>query len=195
VHYIFSVYLIKRYSNRRLYDPQANRSINLDDLAEIIRKGNRVKVVESQSGRDVTARVLSQTLINDLRRWKDTESKIEIMKLIISEGEGSMDILKKTYLASLGAIEITKNKAEELIDTLIKKGEIKKGERANAVMELMDKVHDNVKTFKDKVSAEVEEKVSRMKVAKKTDMENLEKKVDSLIESLAKIEEKLGKKK
>jgi polyhydroxyalkanoate synthesis repressor PhaR len=195
VHYIFDVYLIKRYSNRRLYDPQANRSINLDDLAEIIRRGNRVKVIESQSGKDVTARVLSQTLINDLRRWKDTESKIEIMKLIISEGEGSMDILKKTYLASLGAIEITKNKAEELIDTLIKKGEIKKGERADAVIELMDKVHDNVKTFKDKVSSEVEEKIHHMKVAKKTDLENLEKKVDSLIESLAKIEEKLGKKK
>ena len=34
---MLSVYLIKRYSNRRLYDPQANRSINLDDLAEIIR--------------------------------------------------------------------------------------------------------------------------------------------------------------
>ena len=165
------MYIIKRYSNRRLYDPQANRTITLDDLAELIKQGNRVKVVESQSGRDITSRVLLQTLMTDMRRWKDTESKTEIIKLLISEGEGTMDIIKKTYLASLGAFEITREKAEEIIDTLIKKGEVKKGERAEAVMELMDKVEDNVKSFKDKVSSEVESKIESMKMAKKTDME------------------------
>ena len=189
------MYLIKRYSNRRLYDPQANRSINLSDLAELIRQGNRVRVIESQSETDITVRVLSQALINDMKNWRNTGSKVEILKLLISEREGAMDILKKTYLATLGAFELTRSKAEEIIDNLIKKGEVKKGERADAVMELMNKVHDNVKTFKDKVSAEVEEKIHHMKMAKKSDLENLEKKVDSMIESLAKLEEKLGQEK
>jgi polyhydroxyalkanoate synthesis repressor PhaR len=195
MHYKVDVYLIKRYSNRRLYDPQANRSITLDDLAELVKRGSKIKVVESKSGKDVTARVLGQALITDMKRWKDTESKVEIIKLMISEGEGAVDILKKTYLAGLGAFEITKSKAEEIIDTLIKKGEIKKGERSDAVMELMDKVEDNVKSFKDKVSTEVESKIENMKVAKKADLENLETKVDSLIETLAKLEEKLSPKK
>lgn len=188
------MYLIKRYSNRRLYDPQANRTITLDELAELIRKGRKIRVVESQSGRDVTARVLAQTLITDMKRWKDTESKIEIMKLIIAEGDSAVDILKKTYLATLGAFEMTKGKAEEIVDSLIKKGELKTGERSDAVIELMDKVEDNVKTFKDKVSSEVESKIGSMRMAKKSDLESLEAKVDSLIESLAKLEDKLGDK-
>jgi len=176
-----------------LYDPQSNRTITLEDLIELIKKGRRVKVIESQSGKDVTSRVLAQALMTDMKRWKDTESKIEIMKLLISEGEGAVDILKKTYLATLGAFEITKNKAEEIVDTLIKKGELKTGERSEAVMEIMEKVEDNVKSFKNKVSSEVEDKIQSMRVAKKTDLENLESKVDSLIETLAKLEEKLSK--
>ena len=188
------MYLIKRYSNRRLYDPQANCSITLEDLVKIIRMGNRVKVIDSKSGRDITSRVLGQALLADMKRWKDTESKSEIIKLIIAEGEGAVDILKKTYLFGLGAFEMTREKAEHLIDEMIKKGEVKKGERADAVIELMDKVDENVKTFKDRVSSEVEDKMSRMRVARKTDLEALEKKVDSLIESVSKLEEKMGKK-
>jgi len=177
-----------------MYDPQANRSITLDDLVELIKKGTRVKVIESKTGKDVTVQVLSQALLADMKRWNDTKSKAEIIKMIILEGEGAVDILKKTYLASLGAVEMTREKAEEIIDTLIKKGEVKKGERTDAVVELMDKVNENFKTFKDKVSNEVESKVKKMRMARKNDLEALEKKVDSLIEAVAKLEEKLGQK-
>ncbi len=187
------MYIIKRYSNRRLYDPQANRSITLDDLVTLVKKGTRIKVIESKSEKDVTARVLGQALLADMKHWKDAQSKAEIMKLLmITEGEGTVDILKKTYLASLGAFEMTREKAEEIIDTLVKKGEVKKGERADAVVELMDKVNDNVKTFKDKVSSEVESKLKAMRLARKNDLEELEKKVDSLIEAVAKLEEKIS---
>jgi len=192
MHYKYIVYIITRYSNRRLYDPQANRSITLEDLTELIRGGQKVRVVESLNGRDVTGRVLAQALIFDIRRWKDADARIEILKTILREGEGTMDILKKTYLASLGALELTREKAEELIDTLIKKGEIKRGEREDALSELLDKVRDNVVSLKDRISAEVEKKIESLRVARKTDLDALSKKVDSLTESLAKIEEKLN---
>jgi polyhydroxyalkanoate synthesis repressor PhaR len=186
------VYIIKRYSNRRLYDPQANRSITLEDLVRLVKKGTRVKIIESKSEKDITSRVLAQALLTDMKRWKDTQSKAEIIKMLIAEGEGTVDILKKTYLASVGAFEMTREKAEEIIDTLVKKGEVKRGERADAVSELMDKVNENVKNFKDRVSHEVESKLKNMRMARKTDLEELEKKVDSLIEAVAKLEEKIG---
>lgn len=193
MHYNMDVYLIKRYSNRRLYDPQENRTITLDDLIQLIRSGRKVKVVENQTDRDITGRVLAQALVYDLKSWKDGESKIEIMKLLISEGEGAMDFLKKTMLASIGAFEMTRSKVEEIVDTLVEKGEIKKGERSQAVMEMMDKVDENMKNFRARVSEEVEAKLKSMRVARKNDLEQLENKVDQLIESLAKLEDKLDK--
>ncbi len=192
MHYKWVVYEIKRYSNRRLYDPQANRSITINDLVELIKKGKRIRVTDSQSGKDITSRVLAQALVSDMQNWRDTESKIEIMKKLIMEGEGAVDLFKKTYLAGLGAFEMTRSKAEEIVDTLIKKGEVAREERSDAVVELMEKVEDNVNTFKDRVSAEVESKLENMRVAKKTELDNLENKVDSLIESVARLEAQLN---
>ena len=193
MHYNMNVYLIKRYSNRRLYDPQENRTITLDDLIHLIRSGRKVKIVESHTDRDINGRVLPQALVYNLKSWQDGESKIEIMKLLISEGEGAMDFIKKTMLASIGAFEMTRSKVEEIVDTLVEKGEIKKGERSQAVMEMMDKVDENMKNFRARVSEEVESKLKSMRVAKKNDLEQLEGKVDQLIESLAKLEAKLDK--
>jgi polyhydroxyalkanoate synthesis regulator phasin len=50
-----------------------------------------------------------------------------------------MDIIKKLTLASIGAIALTREKAEEMLDELVKKGEITKDERAEALKNLVDK--------------------------------------------------------
>ncbi len=46
--------LIKKYSNRRLYDTETSGYITLDELAEIIRGGSDVRVVGAKSGEDLT---------------------------------------------------------------------------------------------------------------------------------------------
>ena len=46
--------LIKKYSNRRLYDTAASRYINLDDIAAMIRAGRDVTVVDARTSRDLT---------------------------------------------------------------------------------------------------------------------------------------------
>ncbi len=55
--------LIKKYGNRRLYDTSQSKYITLEDLAEIIREGTEVKVVEASSGRDLTRGVLTQVIL------------------------------------------------------------------------------------------------------------------------------------
>lgn len=52
--------LIKRYPNRKLYDTEARRYINLDELAELVQRGADVQVVDHASGADLTALTLSQ---------------------------------------------------------------------------------------------------------------------------------------
>jgi len=58
-------HLIKRYGNRRLYDAKLSRAVTMEEIAEFVRRGEDVKVVDVDSGADVTRRVLLQILVDD----------------------------------------------------------------------------------------------------------------------------------
>ncbi len=54
---------VKKYSNRRLYDTSDSRYITLEDLAEKVRQGEDVRVVDAKTGEDLTAATLTQVIV------------------------------------------------------------------------------------------------------------------------------------
>lgn len=54
---------IKKYSNRRLYDTEVSGYITLDELADTIRSGVDVEVVDAKSGEDLTQATLAQIVV------------------------------------------------------------------------------------------------------------------------------------
>jgi polyhydroxyalkanoate synthesis repressor PhaR len=54
---------IKKYSNRRLYDTEASRYVTMAELADKIRDGTNVRVVDAKSGDDLTQATLTQIII------------------------------------------------------------------------------------------------------------------------------------
>lgn len=59
--------LIKRYSNRKLYDTQENRYVSLGDVAALIRAGEEVQILDHRSGEDLTAPTLVRILQREER--------------------------------------------------------------------------------------------------------------------------------
>jgi len=59
--------VIKKYNDRRLYDTGAKRYVNLEDVAQMIREGIEVEVLDSRTGRDLTRVILTQIIIEDTR--------------------------------------------------------------------------------------------------------------------------------
>ena len=57
--------LIKKYSNRRLYNCSTSKYINLKDLIEIITKNHNVKIEDHLTGEDLTQQTLSQLIYED----------------------------------------------------------------------------------------------------------------------------------
>jgi polyhydroxyalkanoate synthesis repressor PhaR len=55
--------VIKRYGNRRLYDGQLSRCVTMDEIADLVRKGEDVRVIDGDSGEDLTKRVLTQIIL------------------------------------------------------------------------------------------------------------------------------------
>ncbi len=59
--------LIKRYANRKLYNTQTSRYITLKGIAELLEAGQDVKVIDNETGEDITSVALSQILVNSER--------------------------------------------------------------------------------------------------------------------------------
>lgn len=55
--------IIKKYSNRRLYDTQASAYVNLEQIAALVRAGDEIKVVAVSDGEDLTRQVLLQVVM------------------------------------------------------------------------------------------------------------------------------------
>jgi polyhydroxyalkanoate synthesis repressor PhaR len=55
--------LVKKYSNRRLYDTEDSRYITLDELAEKVKGGADVRIVDASSGADLTQATLTQIIL------------------------------------------------------------------------------------------------------------------------------------
>ena len=54
---------VKKYGNRRLYDTEASRYVTLEEIAERVRLGEDLRVVDAKSGQDLTQITLAQIIL------------------------------------------------------------------------------------------------------------------------------------
>jgi len=54
--------IIKRYANRKLYDTEHSRYVTLDQISEMIRNGDDVKIVDNKTKEDLTTVTLAQII-------------------------------------------------------------------------------------------------------------------------------------
>lgn len=59
--------IIKRYANRKLYDPAGRRHVTLEDLAGRVGRGEEILVQDQESGEDITNLVLAQVVLETVK--------------------------------------------------------------------------------------------------------------------------------
>jgi polyhydroxyalkanoate synthesis repressor PhaR len=93
-------YVIKRYSNRKLYDTQESRYVTLDEIEEMIRTGKEVSVVDAASGEDLTSVTLTQIILEAERNHRVTLPAAFLHQLI-KHGEAWQDFIQRSLRSSL----------------------------------------------------------------------------------------------
>jgi polyhydroxyalkanoate synthesis repressor PhaR len=58
-----TVHVIRKYSNRRLYDPEQSQHVTLDQVRELIVSGEKVRVEDAKTGEDITRSILLQIIV------------------------------------------------------------------------------------------------------------------------------------
>src|SRR5262245_36275956 len=115
---------IKRYSNRKLYDTEDKRYITLEQIAVLIREGQDIKVIDNQSGEDLTTVTLSQILLEQEKRKETTLPKSFFMNLIQKSASSVVDFTRKNVLSWFDNTFVSDEQIEQNVDKMTQAGEI-----------------------------------------------------------------------
>ncbi|MFN8628188.1 MAG: polyhydroxyalkanoate synthesis regulator DNA-binding domain-containing protein [Candidatus Binatia bacterium] len=77
--------LIKRYANRKMYDTRASRYVTLDGIADLVRSGDELRIVDNDSGEDLTALIFAQIIFEEEKR-KTGLLELPVLRWIIQRG-------------------------------------------------------------------------------------------------------------
>ncbi len=106
-------YVIKRYSNRKLYDTQESRYVTLEELEELIRAGKEISVVDVSTGEDLTSVTLAQIILENERNRRAT-LPTGFLHQLIKHGEAWQDFFQKSLKSSLEGIMTSQREADRV---------------------------------------------------------------------------------
>lgn len=118
-----SVTLIKRYSNRKLYDTTAKKYITLEKIAEMIRNGHELRVVDYASGEDLTILTLTQIIFEQEKRQSGQLPHALLLK-IIREGGERLSNFQRNFPTPRAFLDYVDEEISRRVEQLIAQGEL-----------------------------------------------------------------------
>lgn len=113
--------LVKRYSNRKLYDTSESRYVTLDEIARWVKSGEEVKILENESGEDLTAVTFAQIILEEERK-KSGLLSLRVMRELIQHGESALQGLAATVDRGIGAIRPAAEAARTRVHERVQEG-------------------------------------------------------------------------
>jgi polyhydroxyalkanoate synthesis regulator phasin len=89
-------------------------------------------------------------------------------------------ILYRAFLAGLGALALTREKAEAFVDELVKKGEVAMPEKAKAVEDLLKKAEEQERALMERIGKAVTKALQEMDLPTKQDLENIHRRLEEI---------------
>jgi polyhydroxyalkanoate synthesis repressor PhaR len=86
-------HIIKKYANRKLYDTRTSTYITLEGIAGLVRDGHEIKVVDRETGQDLTQVTLSQIVLSEEKRGP---TRMVDGGVLQERGQALLDYVRKT---------------------------------------------------------------------------------------------------
>jgi polyhydroxyalkanoate synthesis regulator phasin len=83
------------------------------------------------------------------------------------------DIFKKTFLAGLGAMSLTREKAQEITNDLIRRGELAKTDEAKFIRDLLDLAEKNKTGLEEKIEKGIEKVMAKLDIPTRKEVDEL----------------------
>jgi polyhydroxyalkanoate synthesis repressor PhaR len=131
------VTVIKRYENRKLYDPQARAYVTLADLSRMVARGGEIHVVDQKTGEDLTTLVLAQVVLEGVKERTADIPRQVLSRLIRLAARPAAAWAEPAHEAATRA----RAEAERIAAGLIAKGRLTLDEALAVRQEIASSVH------------------------------------------------------
>lgn len=118
--------VIKRYANRKLYDTDSKRYVTLEDLAEFIRQGEDVRVVDHVTGEDLTSVTLLQVVFEEEKKIGGLLPQVFLTRLIRTGGD-TLNTLR-SRLVAMDPFQMVDEEIRRRVQTLVEQGRLNESE-------------------------------------------------------------------
>ncbi|MFE8601715.1 polyhydroxyalkanoate synthesis regulator DNA-binding domain-containing protein [Archangium violaceum] len=109
--------VIKRYTNRKLYDTVESRYVTLDEIAAMIKEGVEVQIVDNRTKEDLTSVTLAQIIFEEEK--KRNRMPLTVLREIIRHpGESLTGFIQKEVTPRVVSI---REEAESRLDKLLRR--------------------------------------------------------------------------
>jgi polyhydroxyalkanoate synthesis repressor PhaR len=132
--------VIKRYPNRKLYNTEENKYVNLEAIAAMIKAGEEIQVVDNVTGEDLTAVTLTQIIMDREKKEGDFVPRSILAELIQAGGE-SLNTIRQKLASPSDLIQQVDREIEIRLEGLIQRGEIAEGAGKKLRDQLLIKGH------------------------------------------------------
>jgi polyhydroxyalkanoate synthesis repressor PhaR len=115
--------IIKRYPNRKLYNTEAKQYVTLDGIAELIREGEEIQILDHSNGEDLTAVTLSQIIYEQEKKEGGFLPRPLLTGLIQSGGQ-TLGSLRRSLASSLELFRHVDQEINRRLQALVESGEL-----------------------------------------------------------------------
>ena len=91
------------------------------------------------------------------------------------------ETMNKLMLAGLGAMSMSKEKAEKIFDEYVRRGQAEKADQQGFVSDVMETAQKVRKDLEELVNKQVREAIAKLNLASREDVARLEAKLDALL--------------
>ena len=178
--------IIKRYANRKLYDTQRSRYVTLDQIAEMIRAGEDVKIVDNNSKDDLTALTLTQILFEEEK--KGGFLPLAALRNIIQSGGASISNIATQAGEKVRAVfRREKDGTETLVsEPVVEEPKLVETTEPSGVKQILERSQHTFDEWQKKVDERIQKVVESL-----SPFSGVEKELRTLRERIAELEKKL----
>jgi len=176
--------LIKRYGNRKLYDTQESRYVTLEAIASFVKLGEEVRVVDNDTGEDLTAVTFAQIILEE-ERHNNGLLPLPLLRKIIQQGEATLADIATRVGGSVEAIGSIGEKTGKRVQELVSRGT---APGKQLLDELIASPQRQLEALQKRVDERVKQSVERF-----TALPAVQKELARIEKSIARLEDRIGR--
>lgn len=180
--------IIKRYPNRKLYNTSSKQYITLEGIADMIRNGEDVQIMDHTSGEDLTALTLTQ-IIFEQEKKKSGFLPRSVLTGLVQAGGDTIGSLRRTLASPLDMFRHVDQEIERRLRVLVKRGELNETEAADLETQLKNAATLDMEEMSVPSEADLEDLFNKHNVPTRSDLQELSSQLEALVAKLDSLSE------